>query len=154
MVKFFFFFFFFFKILQCELDDIAYFVSRLITSFSKSFLAFSTLSSWPNVLASSFTLTGREQKKRKTLGMFCFGGSEAAKRIFQLIRISFEHLSSNSAILLSFSFSATLSLPSAVAAYLKFSSLKIRRNGLVRKFQLVENFYKRVLTPNELISIN
>ena len=89
--------------------------------------------------------------------MFCFGGSEAAKRIFQLIRISFanvEHLSSNSAILLSFSFSATLSLPSAVAAYLKFSSLKIRRNGLVRKFQLVENFYKRVLTPNELISIN
>lgn len=86
-------------------------------------------------------------KKRKTLGMFCFGGSEAAKRIFQLIRISFanvEHLSSNSAILLSFSFSATLSLPSAVAAYLKFSSLKMRRNSLVRKFQLVENFYKRV----------
>ena len=151
MVKF---FFFFFIILQCELDDIAYFVSRLITSFSKSFLAFSTLSSWPNVLASSFTLTGREQKKRKTLGMFCFGGSEAAKRIFQLIRISFanvEHLSSNSAILLSFSFSATLSLPSAVAAYLKFSSLKMRRNSLVRKFQLVENFYKRVLTPYELI---
>lgn len=74
--------------------------------------------------------------------MFCFGGSEAAKRIFPLIRISFanvEHLSSNSAILLSFSFSAKLSLPSAVAAYLKFSSLKMRRNSLVRKFQLVEN---------------
>ena len=55
--------FFFSMILQCELDDIAYFVSRLITSFSKSFLAFSTLSSWPNVLASSFTL--REQKRGK-----------------------------------------------------------------------------------------
>lgn len=69
MVKF---FFFFFIILQCELDDIAYFVSRLITSFSKSFLAFSTLSSWPNVLASSFTLTGREKKKEENIRYVLF----------------------------------------------------------------------------------